>query len=146
MNTQKNQEIAQSLAELSAIVDSFHPEYDHFNGAVLLALNIIAVVIIIELGLLWGLLLLCVGILPILYKTLTAHDNSPSKKELAERACILMSHCINWHKYPEDDVRRMILDYEIYSANLPLYREFVSIFPHMASKKLEKLASIIIKE
>lgn len=145
MNAQVNQEINRCLAELSIVVDYYDPRKELYIGAMLLSLNAIGLIVILEVGILLGILLLVVGVLPILYKALTSKDDSPSTKELAERACLLMSHCINWHKYPDNEARRMILDYSFDGNNQPLYEEFISIFPHMASKKLKRLASIHLR-
>ena len=140
MNQQTNQEINESLAELQAIVDLYDPKKEYFIGAVVLSLLAIFNIVILAAGVLWGLILCGVGLLPILYKALTSTKHPPTEKELSERACILMSSCISRYKNPESLLH--YLSYNEYGKNLSLYKEFVSIFPQMASKKLKKLASI----
>lgn len=143
MNEQRNQDIDNCLAELQAVVDSYHPEYEYFNTFVLLSLCAIVAIVIFTIGLFLGFLLLSLGIIPILYKVLTSNDRQQTTKELSEKACILMSSCINYYKYPESTLH--ILQYTSYlgSNNLVLYKEFISIFPNMASKKLKKLSSVL---
>lgn len=142
MNTQRNQEIEERLAELSMIVDSYHPENEYYTTAILLALNIICVVVIAAIGVFWGIVILGVGLLPIIYKALTSGKKSPSKKELAESACILMSACVSLYKNPESEVHILVYNSYFGGNNLSLYEEFIAIYPQMASKKLKKLASL----
>lgn len=143
MNAQLAQQLEVQLEEISAIVDSYDPKSEHIIGVAILSLNAIGIFLILKLGLLWGLLLLGVTILPILYIVIPNAKAQLSEKDLSRRACSLMSSCVNIRKYPGDDQlsERMILVYN-YDGNLPLYQEFISLFPHMASKKLEKLASV----
>ena len=142
MNQQTNQEINESLAELQAVVDLYHPERVYYDAAIMLAICIIIVIVICAIGWFFGLLILGIGFIPIVYKVLTSPNHSPTEKELSESACILMSSCISRYKNPESKIH--ILSYNSYFGgnNLSLYKEFISIFPQMASKKLKKLASV----
>lgn len=145
MNAQLNQKLESQLEEISAIVDSYDPKSEYIMGASIFAIIGICIFLILELGILWGLVLLGVAFLPILYKGIPDIKAQPSEKDLSRRVCSLMSSCVNIRKYPGDDplseTHRMILVYS-HDGNLPLYQEFISLFPHMASKKLKKLASI----
>lgn len=144
MDTQIKQELDSRLAELSAVVDSYDPTKEYFMTAMVLSLNIIGVIVILEVGILLGVVLIAVGILPLIY-ALQFSKLPPNEKELAKKACALMSSCVNYYKYSGDDPlsisRRMILECSS-DGNLPLYQEFISIFPNMASKKLKKLAKV----
>lgn len=153
MNEQRNKEINEYLAELSAIVDLYNPKEGLGVVVPLLSSQLICLIVIWEVGLFWGLVLLGLVIVPVgcYFAEGKSHNkNSPSQKELAEGACILMSRCVNCYKYPGDDplsaASRMILSYSSYRGNLPLYQEFVALFPEMASKKLKKLAEIKLKD
>ncbi len=145
MDTQTNQEIKESLAELQAIVDLYHPERAYYDAAITLAIFIISVIVMCAIGWFLGLLILGIGFLPIIYKAVISPNQPPTEKELSERACILMSGCISRYKNPESKIH--ILNYNSYFGgnNLSLYKEFISIFPQMASKKLKKLASIDLR-
>lgn len=142
MNEQKDKEIKECLAELSVIVDSYNPTTEYSSAIVGGAIIAICLIVIISIGLLWGLILLLVGGVPIIYK-LSDSKCSPSDQQLAERACALMSSCVDRYKYPERDI--YFLHYNHNGDNLALYNEFVSIFPQMDSKKLKKLASIKLR-
>lgn len=143
-----NNDLSQRLLELSALVDAYNPLTEHFFAAVIIAVIAICLIVIQAVGLLVGILLLglvLAGFAAVMARRSESFKCFPSDKEYSERACQLMSSCINLHKYPGDDPlsvsRRMILFYGR-DGNLPLYEEFISIFPHMASKKLRKLSSI----
>lgn len=139
MNDQKKQEIKECLAELSMIVDSYNPAKEYYLAATGFSLIAICLIVIKTVGLLLGIVLICAGGIPIIYKLMDSKC-SPSEAQLAERACILMSSCVNRYKYPEE--KTYILIYNCYGNNLSLYNEFVSLFPNMESSKLRKLASI----
>lgn len=140
INQQTNQKINESLAELQAIVDLYDPKKEYFIGAVALSLLAIFIIVILTVGVLWGLILCGIGLLPILYKALTSPTHVPTEKELSEKACILMSSCISCYKNPEMQIH--CLSYDGNGKNASLYKEFVDLFPQMASKKLKKLASV----
>ena len=143
-----NDAISQRLLALSDLVDAYNPWLSHFFAAVILAVIAISVIVIHAVGLLVGVLLLglvVAGYAFIETNGLLNFKRIPSDEEYSERACQLMNSCINLYKYPGDDpvseMHRMFLSYSR-DGNLSLYKEFISIFPHMASKKLRKLASI----
>ena len=145
INPQINQELESRLTELSLVVDSYNPTREYLLGAMILSLNAISLIVIMEVGAVLGIILLGVGLLPLIYMVCSSNNNLPTERDLAERACALMSSCINLRKYPGDDPcsisSRMILNYSS-TKNLPLYQEFVTLFPHMASKKLKKLSKV----
>lgn len=153
MNTQKNQEIQEYLAELSAIVNLYNPIEGLWACIALLSFQAICIIVILwfadfwgTFGTLVGILLLGLFVVPVIYymfEECSPKKHSPSNVELAERACIIMSACINRYKYPDREI--YFSQYSIYESNLPLYKEFISIFPQMASKKLKKLASIKLR-
>ena len=150
MDLLKKEELKEYLTELSHIVDYYNPKTEYFIAVVLLSLNALAMLAILEWGILLGLVVACVGILPTLYFALSS-DKFPHSEEkaLSERACILMEECIFICKHSDDaslfgtSVR--ILTYSSY-GNIKLYHEFVSLFPHMASKKLKKLAKVKLRD
>lgn len=143
MKMQKSEEIKEYLAELSAIVDLYNPLKEYFNiqGAVVAAIIIIGLTVISTVGILWGIMLCGLALVPFCYVDLPV--SHPTENELAKRACILMSSCIERYKYPEREI--YFIDYNYNGNNLSLYREFISLFPQMASKKLKKLSSIKIR-
>ena len=147
MNTLKEQELNYRLAELKSIVNAYNPKNEHFMTAVLSSFFIICLIVIFSVGLLFGLLLIGVGIVPLLMKSLDSKDGSPSEKALAEKAHYIMISCVKLYKRPDEEVENaydncMILSYS--GDNISLYNEFISLFPQMASEKLKKLSSIKI--
>lgn len=159
MDTQAQQELQDRLAELKAIVNLYNPREGLWFGVSFLSFQAICAVVITDFssswgiyGVLAGILLLALFIVPLaIYVTeyCTQKKRSPSNKELAKQACALMSSCINLYRYPHDDhfcvSMRMILDFNCNGSNLPLYKKFISIFPHMESKRLKKLSTIKLR-
>lgn len=147
MNAQLTQKLEAQLEEISAIIDLYDPKSEYMMTAAIFSIIAICMILILEVGVVVGLLLLGAAVIPILYKIQPHIKNEPTEKELSRRACALMSSCVNIHKHPGDDPlsvsKRMVLIYS-HDGNLSLYQEFVSLFPHMASKKLKKLASVKI--
>jgi len=140
--------LSQHLSELSDLVNAYNPLHKYFFAAVMAAVIAIGLIVIQSVGLLPGIMLLglvLVGVVPILVRGSESYKRHPSEKEFSERACQIMSSCINLYKHPGDDPlsvsHRIILSYEK-NGNLTLYKEFISIFPHMASGKLRKLSSV----
>lgn len=146
MSTQKQQEIQEYLNELAAIVNLYNPKEGLWRAFALLSFQAICLIVILSIGLIWGLILLGLFFVPIscyLLRERSPKKSRPLNKELAERACIIMSSCINRYKYPEQEI--YFLHYSEYESNLPLYKEFISIFPQMESKKLKRLSSIKLR-
>lgn len=153
MNEQKKQEIKECLAELSAIVDYYNPKEGYkkeiFCTIAIISFMVICLTVISEVGVLWGIILLGCGLVPLINYAVEGINSRSSDKstisdeKLAERACILMSSCIERYKHPERDYYFLMYKYD--GNNVALYQEFVSLFPHMESKKLKKLASIQLK-
>lgn len=145
MTTLNRQELDEYLAELSVIVNSYNPANRWFIGTVILAYIAIILIVISAVGILWGSLLIFLGCIPFIHWAYNSPRSKNTVFELSEKACILMSRCVNLYKYPGDDsvtyARRQVLYYRS-NGNLALYREFISLYPQMASKKLKKLASI----
>ena len=150
MKTQKSEEIQEYLVELSAIVDLYDPKEGYKKSflatVTMISFMFICLTVISEFGILWGILLLGCGLVPlILYavdgiESRSSNKSTISDKKLAERACILMSSCIERYRYPEKEI--YIISYNYKGSNLSLYQEFISLFPQMASNKLKKLSSI----
>lgn len=153
MNTQKNEEIKECLTELTAIVNLYNPKEGYkkeiFAAIAISSFIAICLTVIYAFGVLWGILLLGCGLVPLItYAVDGIESRSPDKstisdEQLAERACVLMSACVNRYKHLDSEI--YFLDYNCYGSNLSLYQEFISLFPHMASNKLKKLASIKLK-
>ena len=148
MNSPNKELLQIHLNELFQIIDLYNPSTDYLFAIVALSLMAISLIVILTVGLLWGMILLGIGFLPLLYKALAANKSHPTEKELSEQACIIMNQCVNLCKYPENDPisisNRMVLSYS-QNGNLPLYQEFTALFPNMASNKLKKLASIKLR-
>ena len=148
MTELNRRELDEYLAELSAVVNSYKPINNRINAAVIVAIIAICLIVIYEVGIVFGILLLALGSLPIIYMASNSSCSVKTEKELSERACILMNRCVNLYKYPGDDsvtyYHRTILSYRT-DGNLALYREFITRCPYMASKKLQKLASIKLR-
>lgn len=138
-----NQELEIRLKELSMVVDSYNPKTEWFMAAVIFSILAICYIVILEVGVFFGIILLALGSVPLLYMEMPANILPPNERVLSKRACALMSSCINLYKYPYDSTERMILCYQT-DGNIELYQEFIQLFPHMASKKLKKLASVKI--
>ena len=153
MDKQKYQEINDNLAELSEIVNLYNPKEGIWFCVALLSFQAICIIVILwfadfwgTFGTLVGILLLGLFIVPIIYymfEECSPKKHSPSNVELAERACIIMSACVNRYKYPDEEI--YFLQHSIYESNLSLYKEFISIFPQMESKKLKKLSTIKLR-
>lgn len=139
---QRQQEIAEDLTELSKIINQYNPRKGYLIGASMLALNAICIIIILEVGLLLGLLLLGVGIVPLANMAAQSFNPDVSDTDLSERACAIMSACVQRRRNPYSEV--YYIRYE-QDGNIKLYREFIELFPHMASKKLKKLSSVKIR-
>lgn len=142
MNEKTKQEIKEYLEELSKVVDSYNPLKEYYLAATGFSIISICLIVIHQVGLLFGLILICVSGFPIINR-LSDSKSSPSEKQLSERACIIMRACIERYKDPEREY--YFIHYNIYESNLPLYKEFISIFPQMESKKLKKLSSIKLR-
>ncbi len=146
MNTQKQQEIQEALAELAAIVNLYNPKEGLWFVIAMLSFQAVCLIVILSVGLIWGIILLGLVTVPVTYYVLkerSPQKSSPSNIELAERACVLMDSCINRYKYPDKEI--YILHYNCFGNNLKLYAEFISLFPQMESKKLKKLSSIKLR-
>lgn len=140
---QRQQEIAEYLNELSAIVDQYNPRNEYLIGASILAFNAICVIVILEIGVFFGLLLIGVGFVPVALKLADAPPNQGvSETDLSERACCIMSSCIQRCENPYSEVYYIRYGQD---GNIKLYQEFVALFPHMASKKLKKLSRVKIR-
>lgn len=153
MDTQAQQELQDRLAELQAIVNLYNPTEGLWACISFLSFQAICAIVITDFasswgiyGVLAGILLLALFIVPVaiyVFEECKPKKQSPSNKELAKQACALMSACIQRYKDPGREV--YILNYRSYESNLPLYKEFISIFPHMESKKLKKLSTIKLR-
>lgn len=145
MTELNRRELDEYLAELSALVNSYNPAKKWYVLTVILAYIAIICIVINAAGILWGSLLIFLGCIPFIHFAYNSPRSTKTVFQLSEKACILMSRCVNLYKYPGDDsvtyARRQVLYYRS-NGNLALYREFISLYPHMASKKLKKLASI----
>lgn len=141
MNERNNQEITEMLKELQSIVDLYNPSKEYLLSVSALSLLIMAAVVISTVGKFWGVILIAAAVIPIILYVIdgfSIKERYPSNKELSERACNLMIACISRHKHPEREYHILCFG----GNNRALYKEFIGIFPQMASKKLKKLSSI----
>lgn len=159
MNTEREQNnditsiIDIRLLELERVLDSYDPKSlflrDLLIGAVIIAINLIALEIIMSFGVFWGIILLVLALVPFVYLLPDSdkHDGAPNKRDLSESACGIMSACVIL-KTAQIEKRKiypycLVLDYSM-DGNLKLYKKFVALFPHMKSWKLKRLAAFKI--
>ena len=142
-NAQTIQETKEYLAELSAIVGLYDPTAEYIIAVSIFAFLAMCAIVIIAIGEFWGVLLIVLAFIPIgiwLPDSKIFEKSSPTKKDLAERACIIMSACIGRYKNPGQEM--YYITYNKFGDNRKLYKEFTSFFPQMDSKKLKRLASV----
>ena len=132
-----NQTVKDALDDINTLLDAYKPfdKYLGYVGAV--ACFVIGAVLTVLIGEAWSLLLIILSALPI-YLGSRASTGSPSEKDLAEAVCQLMSFCVS-----EANQNQTALSYGL-SGNEGLYKNFISLYPYMASYKLTCLASIKI--
>ena len=148
MRAKNAQEITEMLKELQSIVDLYNPTREYLLSVSGLSMLIIAAVVISTVGAFWGVILIAAAVIPtILYVIdgFSIKERYPSEKELSEKACQLMSGCISRYKHPEREYHELHYNSYFGGNNLSLYKEFIGIFPQMASKKLKKLSSIHLR-
>lgn len=142
MDTQTKQELEYYLSEISSIVDLYNPTKEYLYALCVLSFMAICLIVISTVGILFGVLLLTLGLFPIIYMSASTYNPSQDDKDLSYKVCILMSKCIHLYKYPGTTIK-IICEKD---GNIGLYRQFVLLFPHMASKKLKKLASVSLRK
>ena len=132
-----NQTVKDALDDINTLLDAYklYEKYLGYVGAV--ACFVIGAVLTVSIGEAWALLLIILSALPI-YLGSRASAGSPSEKDLAEAVCQLMSICVS-----EANGKQNALAYGL-SGNEGLYKNFISLYPYMASYKLKCLASIKI--
>ena len=139
MMENQNTELKENLAALKMLVDSYDTTSNYLGIASAIAFFIIGAIVVMAIGELFGIILIVIGFAPLLF---CKNSNNANEKELSEQACILMSTCINLHK-TSAPIHAKVLTYGL-NGNLPLYEEFISLFPQMSSSKLRKLAAVKI--
>lgn len=141
--------VKERIKEISALLEQYDVIENTFGVIGAIAFLVIGAILTMVIGEFWAVLLIILAAIPIF---LSAKNSSkkPNEKELAEAVCCNMHFCVEVAKLKGktigimEQTRLQVAHINYTEGNLPLYEEFIKYYPHMASYKLKKLASVKI--